>query len=254
MLTAGVFAQVDVQMLMDMYNGNIDKVPDFVKSTIGDENLHIIFTTSTGEIWEYAAVTKAGKITEAAMWADGNGNKNHDAWEGKNLSPTMELHTSEQILIGIAGAQDPVAALRAEWGKGIEFRPVSIVANVKMLFVNVGFWFAGFFMPPALQPSTGKAGSICQNGGECDSGNCLYVSGQGADRLHKCSCEQFVLTIRDPCPQTIYNIPQSSGKAIGELCNHGGECNSGNCIGVGQGPPWTYKCSCDPFKYDAYSC
>lgn len=41
----------------------------------------------------------------------------------------------------------------------------------------------------------------------------------------------------------------SGGKAVGEICAHGGECTTGNCVGVGMGPPWTYKCSCDPFKF-----
>jgi len=43
-------------------------------------------------------------------------------------------------------------------------------------------------------------------------------------------------------------------KSAGEVCQHGGECKSGNCVGVGQGPPWTYQCSCDPFKFVAGNC
>lgn len=48
----------------------------------------------------------------------------------------------------------------------------------------------------------------------------------------------------NPAPQ------QPSKKAVGELCAHGGECQTGNCVGVGQGPPWTYRCSCNAFKYE----
>jgi|GEM_PF-3120376 len=36
-------------------------------------------------------------------------------------------------------------------------------------------------------------------------------------------------------------------KEVGELCNHGGECETGNCIGIIPGQ--VYKCSCDPFRY-----
>lgn len=43
----------------------------------------------------------------------------------------------------------------------------------------------------------------------------------------------------------------ASKKKVGEVCAHGGECETGNCVGIGQGPPWTYECSCDPFKYVA---
>jgi len=36
-------------------------------------------------------------------------------------------------------------------------------------------------------------------------------------------------------------------KAVGEICNHGGECETGNCIGIVPGQ--LYKCSCDAFRY-----
>lgn len=46
-----------------------------------------------------------------------------------------------------------------------------------------------------------------------------------------------------------------SKKKVGAVCNHGGECETGNCIYVtGQGAERTYKCSCDPFEYDTNSC
>ena len=48
--------------------------------------------------------------------------------------------------------------------------------------------------------------------------------------------------------------PKSEKKPAGAICNHGGECKSGNCVGVGQGPPWTYQCSCDPFKFVPGNC
>ncbi len=50
--------------------------------------------------------------------------------------------------------------------------------------------------------------------------------------------------VDNPAPQ------QPTKKAVGELCAHGGECQTGNCVGVGQGPPWTYRCSCNAFKYE----
>jgi len=38
-------------------------------------------------------------------------------------------------------------------------------------------------------------------------------------------------------------------KPVGQLCNHGGECETGNCIGVVPGK--VYMCSCDAFRYVA---
>lgn len=43
----------------------------------------------------------------------------------------------------------------------------------------------------------------------------------------------------------------TSKRNVGEECNNGKECMTGNCIGVGRGPPWVYKCSCDAFMYVA---
>jgi len=44
-------------------------------------------------------------------------------------------------------------------------------------------------------------------------------------------------------------------RAVGELCEHGGQCATGNCIYVtGEGAGRIYKCSCDPFKFDAFGC
>lgn len=59
----------------------------------------------------------------------------------------------------------------------------------------------------------------------------------------------------DWCEEIVAVNPESGKKKVGEVCQHGGECETGNCIYVGgQGAERTYKCSCDPFKYDAYSC
>lgn len=54
------------------------------------------------------------------------------------------------------------------------------------------------------------------------------------------------------CPAP--TAPEPGKKEPGEVCQHGGECRTGNCVGTGQGPPWTYKCSCDPFRYEQTGC
>jgi hypothetical protein len=43
--------------------------------------------------------------------------------------------------------------------------------------------------------------------------------------------------------------PPAGTKSVGQVCQHGGECITGNCVGAGMGPPWTYLCSCDSFRY-----
>jgi len=37
-------------------------------------------------------------------------------------------------------------------------------------------------------------------------------------------------------------------KKPGELCSHGGECTTGNCVAVAPGSR-TSRCSCDPMHY-----
>jgi len=101
-------------------------------------------------------------------------------------------------------------------------------------------------------------GEVCNHGGECTTGNCIYVSGQGAERTYRCSCDAFKY---DPytdsqgnCPGEITYPETSTGKP-GDVCQHGGQCETGNCIYVaGEGAGRIYKCSCDPFKFETYSC
>ncbi len=246
----------DVTLVAQTWNTNLDKVPDFVKAVIGNENMHIYFTDNTGTVQEYAAITKDAKITEAAAWVDNDNNDNHDNWDDNNIHPTLALRFSQSTLENIAYSQDPLATLQKAWGTEIKFEAIDWGANFKIMFMNVGMWFAGFFGggQPTAPVTNQAAGAICDNGGECESGYCLYHSGEGANRIYKCSCDQLTLTIQDPCPTNPYQPEQGNGKQVGETCNHGGECVTGNCVGTGQGPPWVYKCSCDPQKYDAYSC
>jgi hypothetical protein len=93
-----------------------------------------------------------------------------------------------------------------------------------------------------------KVGEICQHGGECETGNCIgIVPGQ----VYKCSCDPFKYVAADTdgnCPPAPEYPEEGQGK-VGDLCQHGGQCETGNCIGIVPGQ--VYKCSCDPFKYVA---
>lgn len=91
-------------------------------------------------------------------------------------------------------------------------------------------------------------GAVCQHGGECSSGNCVG-DGQGPPWTYRCSCDPSKYMAS--CPAETAPAANPSGlRPAGELCEHGGQCETGNCVGVGQGPPWTYRCSCNAFKYE----
>ena len=112
--------------------------------------------------------------------------------------------------------------------------------------------YTGNTGPGPAPPGTKKPGEICQHGGECTTGNCVG-EGPPYGQVYKCSCNPFRLDyscLNQPQPQPV--APRS--KNPGDVCVHGGECRTGNCVGVGQGPPWTYKCSCNPFRYEPFGC
>ena len=241
----------DVPTLVKMYNQNVNQVPDYVKSVIGNENLHIVFTLNDGTTYQFAAITKNAMITEAEAWADADGDGNHDAWQARGIKPTMKLSSNEGVLRGIAASPDPLVAFRQEWGKGIKFEALDFASNIKLSIANIGLWFFGLFSPmPKAQPKH-AVGAKCQNGGECVTGNC--VESVAGSRDFRCSCEALRYVAQIPCPKTIYNIPHTTNKAVGEPCNDGGECTTGNCVAEHAGSQ-LMRCSCDPFKYDALSC
>lgn len=141
-----------------------------------------------------------------------------------------------------------------------------LFTNGKVAIVAKGFWnqlkmrvarmfFMGAMKKAAVAVETDclkMDGAVCQHGGECKSGNCVGV-GQGPPWTYQCSCDPT--TFKTNCAVPPVPVTNSNGKRpAGELCEHGGQCSSGNCVGVGQGPPWTYRCSCETSRYSTTGC
>ena len=55
------------------------------------------------------------------------------------------------------------------------------------------------------------------------------------------------------CDVSVTETQVKGTKKLGEVCQHGGECTTGNGIGIGPDYGKVYQCSCDPFKLD-FSC
>jgi len=142
------------------------------------------------------------------------------------------------------------AAAYAYKQKKLKISGVGFTNSFKLIFLKPIFSIAFGKLQTEIDMGCEKKALAenCQHGGECLSGNCIYVTGEGADRLYKCSCDPF--KYKTMCaPEPDANLP-NSGRKLGEICDHGGNCASGNCIYVtGEGAGRVYKCSCDPFKF-----
>ncbi len=55
------------------------------------------------------------------------------------------------------------------------------------------------------------------------------------------------------CTSSKSSVAATAKKKAGELCQHGGQCNTGNCVGEGPDFGKVYRCSCNPFRLD-YTC
>ncbi len=85
-------------------------------------------------------------------------------------------------------------------------------------------------------------GALCKHGGECTTGNCIGI-GPPYGSEYRCSCDPFRYEVLS-CKGASSSLA-STNRPAGTLCNHGGQCQSGMCLGVVPGQ--VYKCSCiDP--------
>jgi hypothetical protein len=81
---------------VETYNQNLDTLPDFVHSLLGDEIMHVYATMPDGREKEYAAITEGGMIVEGGNWVDFDNDGNYDIWKAEGIEPTLELHIDEE--------------------------------------------------------------------------------------------------------------------------------------------------------------
>lgn len=92
------------------------------------------------------------------------------------------------------------------------------------------------------QPANKLPGEICKHGGECTTGHCVGV-GPDYGKVFRCSCHMFSHDYS--CSGKSSSAPSSTKKTAGQTCVHGGDCQSGMCLGIVPGQH--YVCSCiDP--------
>ena len=204
-LPAYGYTPEELDQAKNMYNSYLMGTPEFAQGFFGNERLHLIMTEA-GDIKEYAAITQDGMITEMESWKDEDANNNHDSWQALGKVATFEVSFNFDTLKNIATSQDPIQSFRDAWGEDIVYKGLSIQAKIKVFFMNVGVALSGLFggvveVPVQSQsPILKIVGEVCSDGGECETGNCLYDSGEGAERIYRCSCEPLTLVIQNPCP------------------------------------------------------
>jgi len=206
-------------------------------------NFQIFMQDSSKE--NFVIVTNSGKVTEVK--------------EGFSEKPTYVIGMGECEFDTLLRSSDKAGVFRylydqkklivtpvGFWNK-IKFQIIMIVAKVTIKSASD--------VEIACSTETGEAsskkkvGETCDNGGQCETGNCVGV-GQGPPWTYKCSCNAFRFegyASDGKCAVNPSQPEQGTNKKVGETCNHGGECQTGNCIGVIPGQ--LYKCSCDAFKY-----
>ncbi len=209
-------------------------IPDSARGALGSHHWMIII--QDGPHVEYYSMTTAnGHVVSTGR--------------GRRTTPevTAKMMTSRQTIEAILASTNPGKAVIDAIQRGTIKIEYSSGAAAWRLKAMIGAANAGL-LGQAEQVSNGKpAGAVCQHGGECDSSNCVG-DGVGSPWTYRCSCNPYQYTTTG-CKADPSLVP--STKENGQVCAHGGECQSGNCVGMGMGPPWTYGCSCDPFVFRA---
>jgi len=209
-------------------------IPESARGTLGTHHWMIII--QDGPHVEYYSMTTANGHVVATS-------------RGRRTTPevTAKMMTSRQTIDAILASPNAGKAVIDAIQRGAIKIEYSSGAAAWRLRAMVGAANAGL-LGSAQQVSNGKpAGAVCAHGGECDSSNCVGDGiGGSTSWTYRCSCDPYRYTTTG-CKADSSLVPRT--KDNGQVCAHGGECQSGNCVGMGQGPPWTYGCSCDPFVF-----
>lgn len=118
----------------NLYNANINKMPNFIKSVFGNERINAIVQMSSGRYERIALVTKGGIIEEAR--------------EGALDNPTIIIGTKEEVINSIMASAKPAERFRnAMLNKEITLEAISPMAKVKMAAgksaLKITSWFSG---------------------------------------------------------------------------------------------------------------
>ena len=150
LFTTNVTAQLqpkggtDVSRLVDLYNNNVKKLPEIVRSVIGTETIRVSITCKDGTIQTIGAKTEKGLIKEFQ--------------ETPYPDSTLALYISEETMEKIATSNDPLVALQKAWGKEIRYEGLTIVKRIKVFSMDIGFRLFSFLRIFSQKPVSPMGG------------------------------------------------------------------------------------------------
>lgn len=135
----------NLDIVKQLYNANINSVPDIVRTLLGNGRMHIFLERENGEMLEFAAFTDNGVIVNFGWWEDSDGDGNHDTWQQLEVGASMNVRIKEATLYSIAESEDPINAFLDAWGSDIKYEGIELVSSIKIFFVDVVSWFGFLF-------------------------------------------------------------------------------------------------------------
>ncbi len=117
----------DINLKVNEYNQNADKVPFFLKSLLGDEVIKLVIVTNDGEEVYVKAVTEDAYITIFG-----------EIDKDEEIGETIVVGTSEDTVQNILNSDDPLGTfLDAKENDEIVIEPIGFVNNVTFAVANV---------------------------------------------------------------------------------------------------------------------
>lgn len=132
------FSQLEenIDLVKSTYNENLDNIPGFVKTIIGNERINVNIQMNDGKQVILGAVTKNAALEELKV--------------GQISDPTLNIYLTESAIQKIGESSNPVDTLEeAIKNDEITYKAVGIFKKMKFgvvsTAVKMGYWFRGVF-------------------------------------------------------------------------------------------------------------
>src|SRR3989338_884102 len=107
----------DINQFIQIYNANVDQVPDFIKSIISNEKINIEVSTAQGTL-QFYAVMQDSTIQSGSV--------------GSLDDATLLISTSEETIRRIAASPDPVGELKIALNTGdVSYSGLGVFSSIK---------------------------------------------------------------------------------------------------------------------------